>query len=138
MTDTKSAIATCLCGNVEISSPNVSSNVWACHCDMCRRWGGGPLLSVDCGTNVSIKGEDNIVAYSSSDWAERGFCKGCGSHLFYRVKENLQYFIPVGCFESDSDFILSLQVFIDEKPEYYSFSNETRCMTGHEAMSEFT
>ena len=138
MTDTKNAKAVCLCGKVRIDSPETSTSIWACHCDMCRRWGGGPLLSVDCGTNVSIEGEDNLVAYSSSDWAERGFCKNCGSHLFYRVKENQQYFVPVGCFENDSDFVLSLQVFTDEKPEYYCFSNETRSMTGHEAFSEFT
>ena len=28
------------------------------------------------------------VCQQSSAWAERGFCKNCGSHLFYRLKEN--------------------------------------------------
>ena len=137
MSDTKISKGHCLCGKVKVTAPNISSKVWACHCGMCRRWGGGSLLSTDCGTSVSFEGEENISVYDSSDWAERGFCKNCGSHLFYRVKENKQCFIPVGIFDGDESFVLDLQVFIDEKPEYYCFSNETRNMTGKEAFAEY-
>ncbi|NIT13149.1 MAG: GFA family protein, partial [Candidatus Dadabacteria bacterium] len=52
---------------------------------MCRKWCGGPLMAVNCGTDVTFEGEDNITVYDSSSWAERGFCSGCGSHLFYRL-----------------------------------------------------
>ncbi len=137
MSDTKLSKGHCLCGKIKVTVPSISNKVWACHCGMCRRWGGGPLLSTDCGTNVSFEGEENISVYSSSDWAERGFCENCGSHLFYRVKENKQYFMPVGIFDGDEKFVFSLQVFIDEKPEYYCFSNETRNMTGEEAFAEY-
>ncbi len=51
--------------------------------------------------------------------AERGFCKKCGSHLFYRLKQNSQYYIPVGIFDNDEGLVFEHQVFIDEKPEYY-------------------
>jgi len=105
---------------------------------MCRRWCGGPLLSTDCGINISFEGDDNISVYDSSDWAERGFCKSCGSHLFYRVKENNQYFMPVCIFQVIENFIFDSQVFIDEKPEYYCFSNETINMTGEEAFAEYS
>ncbi len=137
MSDEKIRKGHCLCGKVKVTVPNISNKVWACHCGMCRRWGGGPLLSTDCGTNASFEGEENISVYDSSDWAERGFCKSCGSHLFYRVKENRQCFMPVGIFDGDENFVLDLQVFIDEKPEYYCFSNETRSMTGEEAFAEY-
>ena len=128
----------CLSGKVKVKVPNISTRVWACHCGMCRRWGGGPLLSTDCGTGVIFEGEHNISVYDSSDWAERGFCGSCGTHLLYRLKENRQYFMPVGLFEGDTGFILELQVFIDEKPEYYCFSNETRNMTGKEVFAGFS
>jgi len=137
MSDVKISKGHCLCGNVKVAVPDISTEVWACHCGMCRRWGGGPLLSIDCGINVSFEGEENISIYESSDWAERGFCMSCGSHLFYRVKENKQYFMPVGIFDADEGFVLGLQVFIDKKPDYYCFSNETRNMTGEEAFAEY-
>jgi hypothetical protein len=138
MPDTNMAMGHCLCGKVKVKVQDRSNKVWACHCGMCRRWGGGPLLSTDCGTGVSFEGEENISVYDSSDWAERGFCNSCGSHLFYRLKESRQYHIPVGIFESDEGLVLDLQVFIDEKPGYYCFSNESRTMTGEEVFAEFS
>jgi len=133
----KTITGSCLCNNVKITAPNISSKVWACHCTTCRGWGGGPFLSVDCGTDVAFEGEENISVYDSSKWAERGFCKQCGTHLFYRIKENQQYAMPVGLFDKDENFEFDIQVFIDEKPEYYCFSNETRNLTGAEAFAEF-
>ena len=35
-----------------------------------------------------FNGEENIERYSSSAWAERGFCKRCGSSLLYRFEGN--------------------------------------------------
>jgi len=69
--------------------------------------------------------------------AERGFCNKCGSHLFYRFKQNNQYYIPAGIFENESALVLKHQVFIDEKPKYYSFANETKNMTGEELFAQF-
>lgn len=126
----------CLCGAVSVNVSELSSKFGACHCDMCRRWSGGPYLSVDCGVDVSMDGEESITTYSSSSWADRGFCKQCGSHLFYRLKESGQYFMAAGLF-SNIDFIFDHQVFIDEKPTYYCFSNKTIDMTGAEAFAQY-
>lgn len=127
----------CLCGAVGVTSRKLVKNVGACHCSMCRKWGGGPFLGVDCGQDVQFEGEENISAYSSSDWAERGFCKQCGTHLFYHLKQTGQYIMPVGLFENTDDFDFDHQIFIDEKPSFYSFSNKTENMTGEEAFAKF-
>ncbi len=137
MTNTFIGKGTCLCGAVKIAAKNMSNKVGACHCNMCRTWGGGALLAVDCGSDVSFEGEKNIGIFSSSDWAERGFCKQCGTHLFYRLKANHQYFIPIGLFKNTQELIFDHQVFIDEKPEYYSFANETHNLTGAELFANF-
>ena len=129
MPDTTEGKGSCLCGAVGIIAKSINKLVGACHCSMCRKWGGGPLLAVDCGQNVSFEGEENISVYNSSDWGERGFCKKCGSHLFYRLKENKQYIIPAGLFEDQEFFVFDHQVFIDHKPAFYSFANKTTNMT---------
>jgi hypothetical protein len=59
------------------------------------------------------------------------------AHLFYKFKQNGQYYIPVGLFAPVDGLVFDHQVFIDEKPEYYSFANETRNLTGAELFAQF-
>ncbi|MGB3402907.1 MAG: GFA family protein [Microcoleaceae cyanobacterium] len=127
----------CLCGAVKLSTTNINYHVSACHCSTCRKWGGGALFGVECEGEVSFEGEENISIYNSSEWAERGFCKQCGSHLFYKLKDKNHYFIPAGIFENDENFVFDLQVFIEEKPKYYAFANDTKKMTGSELFDLF-
>ncbi len=124
----------CVCGDVKFTAKTLSPNVGACHCATCRNWGGGPLLAVDCGTEVEFEKEDSIKVYDSSAWAERGFCLSCGSHLFYRLKQNQQFIMPVGLFD-DADLVFDHQIFIDSKPDFYTFSNETKNQTGAEVFA---
>lgn len=128
----------CLCGSVKISAKPKSNHVGACHCDMCRKWGGGPLLVAECEDDVRFESDSSIGVYSSSDWAERGFCQQCGTHLFYRLKQGGFYAIPVGLFDEKQQWQLAEQVFIDNKPDYYSFAEKTRNLTEAEIIAQFS
>lgn len=132
MTELKSDKGSCLCGAVTISTTSLADTFGACHCEMCRKWGGGPLLAVDGGTEVKIDGEEFVSVFDSSEWAERGFCKKCGTHLFYRLKGINEYQIPVGLLENSDNLKFDIQVFIDKKPENYSFVEKTKTMTRQE------
>ena len=138
MSNPNETTGSCLCGAVTLSSTSIKNHIAACHCSMCRKWGGGPFLGAECESEISFSGEENIGIYESSAWAERGFCKKCGTHLFYRLKENDHYFIPAGILENSEDFAFEQQVFIDEKPEYYAFANKTQNMTGAELFAMFS
>ncbi|MDY6983113.1 MAG: GFA family protein, partial [Pseudomonadota bacterium] len=72
----------CLCGAVTITAPDLSE-IAACHCGMCRRWGGGPFMTLHAGQDVKVEGD--VKTYRSSDWAERAFCGTCGTHLYYHL-----------------------------------------------------
>ena len=137
MSATIKAKGSCLCGAIHITASTSGKGVGACHCGMCRKWGGGPLMAVPCESEVSFDGEDNISIFNSSEWAERGFCKLCGSHLFYRLKESGHHFIPVGLFENQENFTFDRQVFIDQKPSFYSFANKTNDMTESEVFKRY-
>jgi hypothetical protein len=93
---------------------------------------------VHCGPEVEIGGEETPSVYRSSDWAERGFCPACGTHLFYHLLPSDEYILPAGLFQTGSQFRLTSQVFIDEKPEYYEFANETLTMTGEQVFAAFS
>lgn len=137
MSDLNEGKGSCLCGAIHLYAKTVSREVGVCHCSMCRKWTGGPLFGVDCGGDVSFEGGENIAMYDSSAWAERGFCKKCGTHLFYRLKAQNQYFVPVGLFDICPEVVFDHQIFIEEKPAFYSFANETKNMTGAEVFAQF-
>ena len=137
MTDTNAITGGCLCGAVTITANSPADGFGACHCGMCRKWGGGPLMAVNCGTDVAVSGEENVAVFNSSEWAERGFCNKCGSHLFYRLKAGGAHIIPVGLFDDGPDLPFTSQVFIDEKPPNYTFANETKNMTAAEILEMF-
>ena len=129
--------ASCLCGSVKITANEINPKFTVCHCDSCRGWGGAPFFAIQCGTDVSIEGEEKIKTFKSSDWAKRGFCSECGTHLFYRLNKTGEYNMPVGIFQDLKDIEMDMQYFSDSRPDYYCFSNKTKEMTKAEIMAYF-
>uniref|UniRef100_UPI0023565F4F GFA family protein n=2 Tax=Spongiibacteraceae TaxID=1706375 RepID=UPI0023565F4F len=129
---------TCLCGAVRIAAKTKSNSIGACHCTMCRKWGGGPLFAAECESDVNFEGVNHISTFSSSEWAERGFCQVCGTHLFYRLKQEGHYAIPVGLFNGGDQWSLTEQIFIDQKPPFYSFTQKTKDLTGEEVFAQYS
>ena len=126
----------CLCGAVSFTSTDVEAKHHACHCEMCRRWAGSPLLATSA-AGVVFAGDENIGIYDSSEWAERGFCKICGSNLFYRLKVTGGYRMPVGVFDEQSVFRITGEIFIDRKPPGYDFAGDHLRLTEAETMAMF-
>ena len=123
----------CLCGAIEVEADD-RNEVGLCHCSMCRRWSGGPMFAVHCETGVRFSG-GTPSTYRSSDWAERGFCSTCGTHLFYHLLPSNEYILPAGLFQ-DTQFRLTNEIFIDEKPPFYDFRNETHKLTGQQVFEQ--
>ncbi len=125
----------CLCGAVRFKVDSVEHHYHACHCGMCRRWSGGPGFAV-IATGIEFEGEENIGRYSSSSWAERGFCRQCGSGLFYRLTSENRYFMNVGCFDDSSIFNLTAEIYIDNKPDGYDFAGDHPRLTEAEVIAQ--
>src|SRR5690606_21158214 len=108
------------------------------HCSMCRRWSGGPFLAVEADAPPTFTaGGDLISAYASSDWAERGFCGRCGTVLFWRMTDGRHYALSAGALDDTGSLALGAQIFIDEKPDFYDFANDTPKLTGDEVIAMF-
>jgi len=135
MSDTKQMTGRCLCGSVTYSMAEQIEDYGVCHCDMCRRWAGGPFFATHDTKEIEFTGEEHVGRYNSSEWAERGFCKTCGSSLFYYLIPTGQYMMAVGTLDNQTNLAMNTQVFIDEKPASYDFANETTTMTGEEVFA---
>ena len=137
MSKNNSSVGRCLCGAVEIKLTDEHKAVGVCHCSMCRRWGSGPNMAIDVGKDIEINGDDNITHYRSSEWAERAFCKTCGSNLYYRVVETGDHVVCAGILDDQGDLTLKSQIFIDDKPDFYAFANDTKNLTGAEVFAMY-
>lgn len=127
----------CLCGAIEMQGLGEAS-VASCHCEMCQRWHGGPSLSANFVDGIQItKGEDNVGWYKSSDWAERGFCKTCGSTLFYRLLDGGMIMGESGSFDMPKGLKITEHYFIDEKPDYYDIADDAPQLTGAEVFAKY-
>ncbi len=131
------AKGTCLCGSVTITAKNIDNHFGACHCDMCKVWTGGPQMGIGCGQNIEIEGMEFITTFDSSAWAERTFCKKCGTHLYYRVKSTNDYRVLVGFFKDSISPKFEYQYFIDNKSDSFSFDNKTTNMTEQQIVEYF-
>ncbi|MBI1385039.1 MAG: GFA family protein [Rhizobiales bacterium] len=119
----------CLCGAVRFTFAPAEPHFDACHCGMCRRWGGGPALTVRALAAPAVEGADNVATYKSSEWAERHFCRTCGSHLFSVAPAFDYYGVSYGAIDDVSGLAFTMEIFIDRKPDAYAFANETRKLT---------
>ena len=126
----------CLCGAVTITAPD-NTHLSACHCGMCRRWSGGPALAFHGGPDIEIDGEDKISRFPSSEWAERAFCSCCGTHLYYKLLATGDHYLYPGFFGDDQTFTLTGQIYIDMKPPFYEFANETENLTEAQVLARF-
>jgi hypothetical protein len=127
----------CLCGAVRFTAAPRDTKFGICHCSICRRWSAGPFFALECSGSFKIEDASNLGLYRSSEWAERGFCKACGTPLFYRLIDKDFCAVSVEAFDDRDGFALTSQIFIDEKPAYYDFANKTHNMTGAQVFAAF-
>ncbi|MFC0218307.1 GFA family protein [Pseudochelatococcus lubricantis] len=129
--------ARCLCGAVEFTAVPENDEAGVCHCSMCQRWSGGIWFARRCGELTMVKG-DALGIYDSSEWGERGFCRECGSSLFWRQKDGAHNAVAVAAFGEHDGVRLTSEIFYDVKPDYYALANETEKMTEAETIAFFT
>ena len=138
-----SKTGSCLCGAVKYTVKSDVSQAGACHCEMCRKWSGGIYIGIRVAPeDIDIKGTENITVFSSSEWAERGFCSTCGSSLYYRVTapgpHHGTYHVGMGALDDTTGVTLTEEIFTDVKPRGYAFSGDIKGMTGAEVFAMFS
>lgn len=128
----------CLCGAVRVTVTDRPSDMHACHCENCRRQGMIGFSVPIPEANLVVEGGDAIGIYESSDWGSRGFCKTCGSNLWFRAKDKgADYYLSPGLLDDLSGMKLMDEIFIDKKPDGYDFAGSTQRLTGAEFFAQF-
>ncbi len=116
----------CLCGAVRYEVVGPMRPVIACHCEQCRRTSGHHVAATSAPKSAIriIDPESNLAFYQSSDAAERGFCKTCGSNLFWRRFEGDQMSIFAGTLDDATDLEMTHHIYADYKGGYYTIEGD--------------
>lgn len=110
----------CLCGAVSYVVSAPLGNVGACHCSQCRRQTGHYWASGDVPVAaVTIDGADEITWYRSSADVRRGFCRICGSFLFWWRDGSASLEIGAGTLDQPTGLKLEYHIFVGDKGDYY-------------------
>ena len=122
----------CLCGKVRYHAANPRPQLIACHCTQCRKTSGHFVVATACATtDLQIDDPHNALAwYASSAAAQRGFCKHCGSSLFWRNNNRPSTSIMAGTLDNANDMQITRHIYVDDAGGYYSFDDGVDCYGG--------
>ena len=114
----------CLCGAVRIEVEGELPGPDACHCSQCRKTSGHVWASTDVPrSRVTIRGDDAVTWYRSSEKVRRGFCATCGSALFWDPLGQDYIGIAMGAFDPPTGTHLAIHVHVADKSDYYDITD---------------
>ncbi|MEQ8966564.1 MAG: GFA family protein [Azospirillaceae bacterium] len=110
----------CLCGAVRFTVHGPLRALWLCHCSQCRKWTGNAVAAtaVRPGRFTLADPTAALGWYAASDHAERGFCRTCGSSLFWRPRAGDRISILAGSFDGATGLTPVGHVFVGEAADW--------------------
>lgn len=112
----------CLCGGVRYELEGPLRGVVNCHCGQCRKTHG----HIGAYTNVArdrfrLVNNSSLSWYVSSELARRGFCRVCGSSLFWERRGGDVVSIAAGTLDQPTGLKTVAQIFTapEHRGDYY-------------------
>ena len=119
----KTYAGSCLCGAVTFEVNQALPGPDACHCTQCRKFSGHYFTSTDVPkTALTVRGEEHLTWYSTGK-ARRGFCKTCGSSLFWDPLERDWIGVAMGAFDTPTETRIHIHVHVSSQGDYYELSD---------------
>lgn len=114
----------CMCGAVSFTVLCELKRPDACHCTQCRKFSGHYFVSTDVPRDAfEIAGAENVAWYQSSARVRRGFCRVCGSSLFFDAPAKDWIGVAMGAIDGASGTSMELHIFVAEKGDYYQIDD---------------
>jgi len=112
----------CLCGGVAYRAEGPVRDASHCYCTMCQKQHGaasGSYANVAAAGFVFERGAELVTEYASSDHGRRGFCRVCGSTLFWRSTQSPDRIaVTLGTLEPEFDGEVTRELCTDTKPHW--------------------
>ncbi len=115
----------CECGKVAFEAEAVRETVTVCHCSQCRRVSGHLWACTHTAKEkLRFSCEEGLQWYASSGFAKRGFCKFCGSSLFYQPNKGDYIAVAAGSLDGPTNLKIGRNIFVKDKGDYYKIRDD--------------
>lgn len=111
----------CQCGAVRYALTQRPENACICHCRMCQKQFGnafGAFADVPPQAFRLTRGEPGW--FDSSDQASRGFCRDCGTPLFYKFLGSGRVAVSIGSLDRHSEVVPQAQYGIEAREPWFA------------------
>jgi hypothetical protein len=87
----------CQCGAVRYHTTEMYDNAHVCHCRMCQKAAGNLFMSlVSTPRSKLVWTRGTPARFRSSEHVERGYCRDCGTPLFYQDARSRGVSLTIG------------------------------------------
>ncbi len=123
----------CMCGAVQYEIHGPIRDVIACHCEQCRRVSGHFVAATAAHPeHLSITKDEGLAWYEGTEFIRRGFCRRCGSTLFFDHGDDYPTGIAAGSLDSSEGMRLAAHIWTEEAGDYYDLPDDPPKFTSAE------
>ena len=114
----------CMCGAVRYEVDGPLRKVVYCHCEQCRKTSGHYVAATAVDTeHLHVADDSGLAWYQSSDFARRGFCKVCGSGLFWEPAHRKYMAVWAGTLDAPTGLTSREHIHVDDASDYYELTD---------------
>jgi hypothetical protein len=100
----------CQCGAVRYELLAAPTHASVCHCRMCQKASGGPLMAFTRVKKEELRWTRGMASlFRSSSLVERGFCNACGTPLTYNFLDGPNISVTLGSLDHPAAVVPELQ-----------------------------
>ncbi len=119
----------CLCGGVRFEVRDSLLDVVNCHCSKCRRFHGhvGAYTATERENLILVQSETLKWFRSTTDETpnvHRGFCRNCGSSLFWDPRGQPRISIAAGAIDAPTGLATTGHVWVSQRGDYYEITDD--------------
>ncbi len=115
----------CLCGSVRFLVEGQLRDVVNCYCSECRKSSGNFAAATGVPERRLQFIENKGLSWYRNSNARRGFCRECGSNLFWLPQPYDGGFrIMAGCLETANGLRVKAHVFVDSRSDFHEIAGE--------------
>ena len=123
--ETKITTGGCYCGAVRYEVKETLRGVVNCHCSQCRRLNGNyGSHSKAAKINITVIKDEGLSWHKISDSVRRGFCRECGSGLFWEPYHQDATAIVAGSLDSPTGLKTIGHIFVGDKSDFYEITDD--------------
>jgi len=108
----------CLCGSIRFEYSRAVTEIYLCHCSLCRKNSGAAsnaVIIVPEGDFKWISGDELRQVYTKPTGWTATFYRTCGSPVPARMRDATAYGVPAGLLDDDPGVRIGCHIFVGSK-----------------------